>query len=573
MKRGRIELIEFIRKNVLYIFIGILGSAIISMMSLYMAFRTGAYILPCLFSAVISVLFSYAIASKRDVSVCVLIHSALASGAMLSAVLAAIIPELIVEKTATVPKAPNYYLSPNIYGFGDYFAKKKKFADSLSGAVSDKVEGATLSEIVLPCVLVLLAVLVLALCFTWIKRDAYVRRKECDFPEGLAASMIIAGTGHKQTLTKKALFGSFVGAGVTLVREIALRLFTKSGRDLSDFSVSPLLAGLGYIAGFKRSLMVFAGAVFSYVASLPFMLKEESSAVIGADFARFEIGVGLMIGAGVGTMLDMFISRLETKERRRINGYTVAEKISVASLIAKNDAASFMFILVYLFLCMAGIPAVYGLLLVAMGYVACHAGASVKGESGVMTVSVPTSVGTLAIMTLDVIFGLDIKQMFISVLFVAAVSAMAGSLTDSYKVGMRLGISPKVQLAMHIAGGIAGAFASLLCFFILLNSDTQFVQSAVCVRDLFASGIDLKAVWLPAAFSAGLVLLKLPAASFAVGAFLPPFYSLSFFAGGLIRFINIRRKRKTDFNVAMGLGAGESVTLCLIALISWIFGV
>ena len=88
-----------------------------------------------------------------------------------------------------------------------------------------------------------------------------------------------------------------------------------------------------------------------------------------------------------------------------------------------------------------------------------------------------------------------------------------------------------------------------------------------------SSGIGLLTVWLPAALSAALVLLKLPAASFAVGAFLPPLYSVSFFFGGLVRFINIRRNKKTDFNIAMGLGAGESVALCVIALISWIFGV
>lgn len=571
MKRGRIELIEFLRKNVLYIVIGILGSAIISMMSLYMAFRTGAYILPCLFSAAVSVLFSYALASKRDVSVCVLIHSSLVSGSMLSAVLAVVIPELIVAKTAVIPELPAYSLSPNIYGFEDYFLKKKEFADALAGQSADKIEGASLSEIIMPCVFTLIAVLALALMFTWIKRDAYVRRKECDFPEALAASMIISGTGHKQTFTKKALFGAFAGAGVTCAREIALRLFMRKDKDISDFSLSPLLAGLGYIAGFKRSFMVFAGAVFSYFAALPFALNAEN-AFASADFARFEIGVGLMIGAGIGTMLDMFISRLEIKEKMRIDGYTAVQKTSFASLVAKNAAVSALFVSVYLFLCLAGIPALYGLLLVAMGYIACHAGASVKGESGIMTASVPASVGTLAIMTLDVFFGIDIRQMFISVLFVAAVSAMAGSLTDSYKVGMRLGISPKIQLAMHITGGIVGAAASLLCFFILVNSNTELAQNVFSVRALFANGIDLKAVWLPAAFSAGLVLLKLPAASFAAGAFLPPFYSLSFFAGGLVRFINIRRKRKTDFNVAMGLGTGESIALCIIAFISWILG-
>ncbi len=574
MKRGRIDFIKFIRKNVLYIFIGILGSAIISMTSLYMALRTGAYVLPCLFSAAVSVLFSYAIAAKRDISVCVMIHSALVSGSMLSAVLATVLPELIVEKTVSAPKVPTYFPSAEIYGFDDFFAKKKQFADSFKQATQDKVEGSTLSELTVPCIFVLLAVLLLAFCFTWIKRDAYVRRKECDFPEGLAASMIISGTGPKQTVSRKAVYGAFTGAGFTAAREIALRAFSSVGnKSFLKFTASPLFAGLGYIAGFKRSLMMLAGAVFSYVATLPFMFDKENSLFGGADFARFEIGVGLLIGAGIGTMLDMFISRLEARERRIIDGYTDVVKTSFAKSVANNLTVVALLILVYLFLSLAGIPTVYGLLLVAMGYIACHVGASVKGESGVMTVSVPASIGALAIMTLDTVFGLDVKQMFISVLFVAAVCAMAGSLTDSYKVGMRLAISPKSQLAMHIIGGVVGAASALLGFFILANSDMEIAQNAVTLRGIFAYGIDLKAIWLPAALSAALVLLKLPAASFAIGAFLRPFYSLSFFFGGLVRFINIRRKNKTDFNIAMGLGVGESVALCLIAIISWIFGV
>lgn len=574
MKRGRIEFIEFIRKNVLYIFISLLGSAVISMMSLYMAFRTGAYILPCLFCAAVSVIFSYVSISKRDVYAGVLIHSALLSGAMLSAVLATVVPEVIVEKTAVIPKLPEYFPSSEIYGLSDYFAKKKQFADSFLSKEANKVEGATVSELIYPCILVLLAVLLLTLLFTWIKREAYVRRKECDFPEGLAASMIITGTGKKQTVAKKAVIGALAGAGVTAVREIALKIFSDNGKQaLSDYAASPLFAGLGYIAGFKRSFMMLAGAVFSYVASLPFVFKMQGESAVSADFARFEIGVGLMIGAGIGTMLDMFISRLETRERRRLEGYAEPRKSAFASTMAKNAFFSVLFILVYLCLCVAGISPVYGLLLVALGYVACHAGASVKGESGVMTASVPVSVGALAIMTLDVVFDLNTTQMFISVLFVSAAMAAAGSFTDSYKVGMRLGVSPKSQLVMHIIGGFAGAGAALISFFVLASADIQLVQNAVSVRELFLNGIDLSAVWLPAALSAALVLLKLPAASFAVGAFLPPFYSLSFFGGGFVRFINIRRKRKTDFNIAMGLGAGESIALCVIALISWILGV
>ncbi len=574
MKRGRIEFIEFIRKNVLYIFISLLGSAVISTVSLYMAFRTGAYILPCLFCAALSVIFSYVTASKRDVYAGVLIHSALLSGAMLSAVLATVVPEVIVEKTAIIPKVPKYFLSPEIYGFGDYFAKKKQFADSFLSAEESKVDGASLSELIYPCVFVLLAVLLLTLMFTWIKRDAYVRRKECDFPEGLAASMIITGTGKKQTVAKKAAVGALAGAGITAVREITLKIFSDNGKQvLSDYAVSPLFAGLGYIAGFKRSFMMLAGAVFSYVASLPFVFKTQGDLAVSADFARFEIGVGLMIGAGIGTMLDMFISRLETRERRRLDGYTEPKKTAFANTVARNALLSVLFILVYLCLYIAGVPSVYGLLLVALGYIACHAGASVKGESGVMTAAVPVSVGALAIMTLDVVFNLNATQMFISVLFVSAAMAAAGSFTDSYKVGMRLGVSPKSQLAMHIMGGFVGAGTALIAFFILASSDTGLVQNAVSVRILFANGIDLSAVWLPAALSAALVLLKLPAASFAAGAFLPPFYSLSFFGGGLVRFINIRRKRKTDFNIAMGLGAGESIALCIIALITWILGV
>ena len=568
MKRGRIELIEFLRKNVLYIFIGFLGSAIISMTSLYMVLRTGAYILPCLFCAALSVLFSYAIASKRDVTAAVLMHSALLSGAMLSAVLAAVIPELIVEKVAKIPEMPTYYPSPQIYGFGDYFAKKKQFAEGLLSSSQSEIEGAALPELVWPCVLAFAAVIILALCFTWIKRDAYVRRKECDFPEGLAASMIITGTGRKQTVTKKAVLGAFCGAGITATREIAVRLFSKSGRNV-DLSVSPLFAGLGYIAGFKRSLMVLAGAVFSYISAFAFSPGVASS----TSFIRFEIGVGLMIGAGVGTMLDMFITRLEVKEKRRIDGLPVEKRPPFGRMIAANVVPALLFLTVYLCLCFAGIPAVYGLGLVAMGYVACHAGASVKGESGIMTASVPASLGALAIMTLDVLFKLDITQMFISVLFVAAVTAVSGSLTDSYKVGMRLGISPRAQLAMHVVGLVSGATAALLAFFVLAGSDLQIFKSAVSIRELLSSGIGLLTVWLPAALSAALVLLKLPAASFAVGAFLPPLYSVSFFFGGLVRFINIRRNKKTDFNIAMGLGAGESVALCVIALISWIFGV
>lgn len=578
MKRGRIDFIKFIRENVLLILMGAIGSSLLSMVSLYAGLRTGNYILPALFSASISVLLAYFVSYKKDAGFAVLMQSAIASSAIVSCVVATVIPEIIVEKASAEIKAPSYFLSPNIYGFENYFSGKKQYSDALKSEMSQSIEGMSLSEMAFPLCFILIAVLLLASVFCRYKREDYVRRKECDFPQALAASMIITGTGKKQTVSKKALIGAAIGSVITAIRVIISKIPSALGaRFMSTergFIVSPLATGLGYIAGFKRSAMMLIGAVFSYLAAIPFMMKMRiASDFQGAESIRFQIGIGLVIGAGIGTLLDMFVGRVEERERRRIDDEIELSRAPLKRSIKNTTILFAVFLVVYIALRIAGISSLLSLVCVVIGYISCHAAISIKGESGVTSITVSVAIAAMGVMTVGSIFEFEANQMFLALFFIAAASAMASALMDSYKIGMRLGISHENQFYMQMVGGAAGLASCVICFMIVMKSDITIVQSAMPVSELFAGGVNLFTLWLSAAISAALVLLKLPAASFAIGAFLPFSYSVCFFLGGLTRFINIRRKKKTDFNVAMGLGAGESIMLCVISIITWIFGV
>lgn len=584
MHRKSIGFIEFIKKNILIILLGFFCSALISAVAVYAGLSLGSFVLPCIFSCAASVALSLLFKFKtNDYTRLDLLRSAMISGTSSAAVLSAVMPALISasgEVYGEIPKA-TYSLSEEISGFDTYFVNKKIYISEVAANGSNAEAAISLHDVALPVVLICICAFIAAVAFSFFRRKAYVSKREYDFPEAVVGETVM--TADKKGV-RRMLIGGAVGAVITLARElistVPFSLEFKGLREKTNigvgFALSPLIGGLGYIAGFKRSLAMMIGAIAAHIAAVPIIVSTGiAENYEKASSLRMQIGLGLLVGAGLGTLLDLMLKKLEERERIVINDQTeqLPNEPAVTKLLRICSKLA-IFVVIYLLLYVGGLSAPFSLFITAFGYIACHAASALKGETGITGSYIIIGISATLVVTCGLIFKLSTLDMFLATLFIGAACAFSGELTQSYKMGHFFATTHYEQLTMHIIGAIGSTAATLICFFAVAESgDISVNPAATLAKEFFANGMNLSVVWLSAAISAALVLLRLPAVSVSLGVLMPFSYTACFFVGGLVRLIQTRAFSKKDFASASGLAAGECTAIVLIALVAMLIGV
>ncbi len=593
MLSNKEKLIGFLRRNVLTVVFGVIGAALLSASAVYAGLKHGNFIVPCLMACALSAVLSIAVSDKLKSETVTLMQSSMVSSAVIAALISAVMPALMSGSSATVYNEPAGFVPSGLSGFDVYFANKKHYIESLSG-VKSTYESAEISAVAVPLVLVCVAVLAVSLTVSWACRNNYIARSSSPFPESSASAYVAKAFASEdgKKLTRRFFICAAVAALISAIRDIfpsipfSAEAKGKSGAS-AGYAFSPLLAGVGYIAGFRRSVFMLAGAFLSHLVAAPLLFATKAAdSAEAAQSLCMQASAGMLLGVGIGTVLDILLSKMEEKERRILNDETAYEvRVPIQTRILTLCVKMSAFVVAYLLLLVAGIPALFAAVVVIAVYFACHALIAARSETGITAGISSAAIGAAVVLALDAIFDLTLTELFLSVFFIAACAALSGELTNSYKTGYLTEASPKHQFVVHFFGATVGAAVSLICFFGLMRSGVNS-SSAVStgLRAYLESGANAGVILLSAAIGAALVLMKIPAASLALGAVLPLSYSACFATGGIVRLIHdIGEKKKNGGKIktklpacldgAAGLIVGESAASVLVAAISWIIGV
>ncbi len=274
------------------ILVGVLGSTIVAMSSMYTALKMGALPWPTIFSALVAffVLRNLRGGSLREVNVA---HTGMSAGGLVSGGVA--------------------FTIPAVWMLGESMDPKKILIATLLGVG-------------------------LGVGLTPSMRRRYIVGERLPFPMGVAAAQTLKA-GDERGEKAKILF-SWMGlsAGFTFLRD-GIRIIPTV---FHGFGMFPMAVGIGFIIGTLYTLSWLFGGIFSSISSI----------WISQDVLR-RLGVGLLVGGGMA-MAFSGITKSRFKIDR-FDFYTLIGIYLLSFLLGLGPLTGFLFVLFgYVVVLMAG---------------------------------------------------------------------------------------------------------------------------------------------------------------------------------------------------------------------------
>lgn len=519
--------------------LGALGSALLTASSMYVALRMGALPWPTIFASIaaMSILKLLGGTGLNEINVA---QTAMTAGAMIAGGLAFTLPGLWTED-----------IQP---GLAEWF---------------------------LPVLFVALAGLALGLALTWYWRPMLLEREKLPFPIGMAAAETIK-SGDAGGSKGLILGGSLAASAIfTFIRD----WFGKIPQMLSfgflapyhieaGLMLYPMAPAIGYMIGTLYTGVLFLGGVLAYFLIIPLGVSFGffPDAAAAADFKN-TLGLGLMVGAGIGTLLRFLYGRLK-QGRKAPSLVSLAEKKS-----GRVGGARALYILAALgaVACLkgAGLSLGVGLLVLSGGFLMTLMSCLITGETGVDPMEI---FGIIVMMGVSFLTDLSWQSCLLVAAAVAVASGFAGDTMFDYRAGQIIGTDPREQLIAQAVGGLVGAVVSALTVFVIIGqfgpvfSDALPAPQGAMVFSMVNNAFDPLIFWSGAALGAVMVLLGLPATTLGIGMYLSFAFSAAIFLGGVIRFAVGKiwpEKVESGTVLASGVFGGESLTGVAIAFISF----
>lgn len=540
--------------------IGTLGCIVITASSAYTALKLGALPWPIVFAAVIS-LFFLKLLGRTSLNEANVTHTIMSAGAMVAGGLA-----------FTIPGAWMLGLADQI-GWGQIVA-------------------------------VALAGTALGLVSTALIHKHFMVDAPLEFPTGTAAAETLKATqaGGK---TGAQLFGSMGFAGLYALLRDGLGILPAMLAQLPlpgiSFGIynSPMMLSIGFLVGFVPVAFWFGGAVIAN-----FGLIGAGSALglwntTAAQGIVSSLGMGLMMGAGIATVVKDIIPQMvcfarsqnkniaptATPSANADRSHSFGESLVSGNI--KTDAGIFglMVAAVLLLLCMTlNLPVLVSVVVVLLSFVCTAMSAQSCGQSGID----PMEIFGLIVLLIVAAFSQTTQvQLFFVAGVVAVTCGLAGDVMNDFKAGQILGTSPRAQWLGQALGGVVGALVASAVLIALVSAygpdafgpGKEFVAAQASVVALMISGIpSVPAFIMGLALGVVLYWAKLPAMLVGLGVYLPFYFSLTAFIGALISVASqkIQAARNKDATqtteaglvVASGLLGGESIVGVILAAVS-----
>lgn len=524
--------------------IGGVGSAILTASSLYVALKMGALPWPIVFAALASVVILRALGDfdLHEANVC---HAAMGAGAMVAGGLAFTIPGIwILDPSAHVP-----------------------FLRVMAASVAGTALG-------------LFACAVL--------RPHFILRERLPYPIGLSAAETLraAGRGDASRASGRALFGGMgLAAAYALLRDalgalpaILLSNTTALPGVALGIQNSPMMLSVGFIAGPVAAGVWFLGGLVGNVGIAGGGVICGLIDVGTAESLRSSLGLGLMLGVGVGTVvlnLAPLLRRGLVRGRRgaRAGEASAPERgalLRLGGLLTAAVVCAGTFAL--------GLGLIPSVLLVLGTWLAAFLASYLTGTTGIDPMEL---FGVLLLILVQALFReVGIVSLFLLAAVVAVACGTCGDVMNDLRAGEELGTDWRDQMAGMVAGGLIGAVVAVVVLFGLVGAfgtesfgaGREFVAAQASVVATMAGGIPHLPGFLAGA-GLGLVLglARVPAMTLGLGVYLPFHMSAAAGLGALARFAFDRAKRdeedeRTAIALASGMLGGESLVGVVSAL-------
>ena len=417
------------------------------------------------------------------------------------------------------------------------------------------------------------------------------------FPEATATTQVLvsgeSGGSSARTLVAAGLIGGLYDFAVATFgtwAETVSTTVTSWGAALADkakivlkMNTGAAVLGLGYIIGFKYSLIICCGSLLVWLLIIPLTglfggdaLAGLSADQIFRDYAR-HIGIGGIATAGIIGIVKSFgviksAAGLAVKEFRRKPG-TLDEKAlrNDEDLPMKTVVSGIVIALlaIFAFFAFGGVvnnlwQALIGLLVVAVvSFLFTTVAANAIAIVGSNPVSGMTLMTLIIASLILVAVGLKGNGGMAAALIIGGVVctalSVAGSFITDLKIGYWIGATPKVQEGWKFLGVAVSAVT--VCGVMLVLDKTygftgdnalvapQANAMAAVIQPLFSGG---GAPWLlygiGAAIALALNFFRVPALAFTLGMFIPIDLNLPLLVGGAVAWYVSSRSKDKDLN-------------------------
>lgn len=442
------------------------------------------------------------------------------------------------------------------------------------------------------------------------------------YPEGLGSAEVLVAADTGGSSAKNVFTGLGVGFVFTFLikivhlfkSEIWLKIpFVKNAQIGMD--TQPSLLGVGYILGFRISLIMVSGGLLSFLILIPgltyfgqhigYAVPEDLSVMaIWSKYIRY-IGAGSVATAGFITLIKSIPTMLASFKI----GFEQIAKVKEGVKIDRTDddiSLKTVFISVGIItLVAAALPMVFDFtdsiwlrLLAAFcatlfAFFFTTVSSRIVGLVGVT--SNPTSGMVIAtlILTSLVFMGVGLEGVTAKVAIitvggiVGCAASIAGDTSQDLKAGFLLGATPKKQQYGELIGVITTAFFVAGSVLILgkahgFGSAELPAPQASMMKMIIDGMVEHNIPWTLVAIGVGITLfvnfvLKLPALAFAVGVYLPVTTMVPIFIGGTIRKVIEKKcgdnselkekRREAGILFGAGLVGGDGLMGVLIGLL------
>ncbi len=546
------------------IIIGIIGSIIITMSSMYIALKASSLPWPIIFVALISML-SLKILGHTNINEINVTHTIMSAGAMVAGGLA--------------------FTIPGIWMLG-------------LDAEMDLAFGVKL-------LIVTLCGVILGVCFTMMLRRFFIEKQDLPYPMGQAAAdtLIIGDQGGKKA---GILFGAMALSGIwTFVRDWLHKIpalftggITIPGGTFGIY-MSPMMISVGYIIGPLLMGVWFLGAI---IGNFLVVWGGTASGIWDLTTAcgiRDSLGIGVMVGCGIGIILKGILPQV-----RNLFKYLG----SAAGGDQRKRILVWLPLIVALLACVMTFVLDLGLtasLLTIIGvWLTTAMSAQILGQTGINPMEI---FGVIVLLACRAVSSVSELGAFFVAAIVAVACGLVGDVMNDFKVGHIVHSDPKAQIMGEAIGGIIGAFVSVGVLFVLFKAYGAGAFGDPMVFPAAQAGVVasmVKGIANVYAFAAGLLIgcllyiIKMPVMTLGLGIYLPFYLSLTAFIGGLLKFIvdkarNVHKNKYSDAGdssadidadsnnnqhgrdliIASGLMGGEAVIGVIIALIMVCLGI
>ena len=514
--------------------IGVIGSVIITMSSMFVALKLSSLPWPIMFVALIS-MFSLRALGNTNLNEINVTHTAMSAGAMVSGGLAFTIPGIWILR----PNAEPDFLILLIVSIGGT---------------------------------------VLGLIFTALIRKYFVETKELPYPMGQAAAEILTvgdegGSKAKLLFTTIGLSGLFalLRDWFRMIPAVLMNQKMISYGSLGGIWLSPMLISVGYIIGPVAISVWFLGAI---IGDFGVLIGSQVTGIFDyaqANAFKQSLGIGLMVGTGIGILLKGILP----KAKEIFGG--MFKKDAGDSIIRMRWAPIAMAILAFIFSIFLDLGPLASVITIIGVWFATAMSSQCVGQSGINPMEI---FGILVLIAAKALTDIGDIEAFYVAAIVAVACGLVGDVMNDFKEGHILNSNPKAQWIAECIGGLVGALVSVATLYIIfkaygggvIGSDIFPAAQAAAVASM-VGGISNMTAFLIGMFAAVILyFVNFPVMTLGLGVYLPFYLSATAFIGGIIRLLvdkTIKSPRALENGniIAYGCLAGEAVIGVVIAII------